>query len=160
VGEKNMITYVDDIVLHSPEFNEHLAMLDFVLYKLTSANFTINASKFQFSRPEIKFLGYIICDRTSRPDPQRIEAILSYPPPRKQKQLRKFLGICNFHQQFIVNYSQYVAPLLTLLRKGSKLSCSSTMKRAFKEMREKFACSIYLVQPDNPQDYIININGG
>jgi hypothetical protein len=154
--EKNVITYVDDIVLHSSGFDDHLATLESVLCKLTSAGFTINASKCHFCRPEIKFLGYIICDRTLRPDPRRIQAILSYPPPKNQKQLRKFLGICNFHHQFIVNYSQYIAPLLTLLRKGSKWSWSSEMQKAFEELREKFAHSIYLVQPDDSQDYIIN----
>jgi len=79
LGDKNnTITYVDDIVLHSPEFDDHLATLDSVLHKFTSAGFTINATKCHFYRPEIKFLGYIISDCTSRPDPRRIEAILSY----------------------------------------------------------------------------------
>jgi hypothetical protein len=154
--EKNVITYVDDIVLHSPGFDDHLATVDSVLHKLTSAGFSINASKCYFCRPEIKFLVYIFCDRTLRPDPRRIEAILSYPPPKNQKLLRKFLGNCNLHHQCIVNNSQYVAPLLTLLRKGSKWSWSSKMQRAFEEQREKFAHSIYLVQPDDTQDYIIN----
>jgi hypothetical protein len=87
--EKNVITYVDDIVIHSPGFDDHLATLDSVLHKLF-AGFTINANKCHFCRPEIKFLGYIICDRTLRPDPRRIEAIHSYPPPKNQKQFRKF----------------------------------------------------------------------
>ena len=52
--EKNVITYVDDIVLHSPGFDDHLATLDSVLHKLTSAGFNINASKCHFCRPEIK----------------------------------------------------------------------------------------------------------
>jgi hypothetical protein len=43
--EKNVITCVDDIVLHSLGFNDHLAMLDSVLHKLTSAGSTINSSK-------------------------------------------------------------------------------------------------------------------
>jgi len=153
--KKNVITYVDDIVIHSPGFDDHLATLDSVLHK-RFAGFTINASKCHFCRPEIKFLGYIICDRTLRPDPRRIEAIHSYPPPKNQKQFRKFLGMCNFHHQIIVNYSQYIAPLLTLLRKRSKWSWSSTMQRAFEELRKKFVDSIYLVQPDDSQDYIIN----
>jgi hypothetical protein len=71
-----MITYEDDIVLHSLGFDDHLATLDSVLLKLTCAGFTINASKRHFCRPKIKFLGYIICDRTLRPDPRRIEAVL------------------------------------------------------------------------------------
>jgi len=41
-----------------------------------------------------------------------------------------------------------------LLRKGSKWIWSSTMQRAFEELREKFAPSIYLVQSDDAQDYI------
>jgi hypothetical protein len=154
--EKNVITYVDDILIHSSEFSAHLATLDSVLNKLTSAGFTINASKCHFCRREIKFLGYIISESTLRPDPQRIEAILSYPTPRNQKQLRQFLGVCNFHHQFIVNYAEYASPLLTLLRKGSKWSWPPEMHKAFEELRAKFAHSIYLVQPDDSQDYTIN----
>ena len=127
-NETNMITYEDHIVPHSLAFDDHLATLDSVIHKLTFAGFTINASNCHLCKPEIKFLGYIICDRTLHLDQWRIEAILSYPPPKNQKELRKFLGICNFHHQFIVNYSQYLAPLLTLLRKGSKWSWSSTMQ--------------------------------
>jgi hypothetical protein len=67
-----MIMYVDDIVLHRPGFEDHLATLDSVRHKLTSAGITINASKCHFCRPEIKSLRYIICDRTLRPDPHTI----------------------------------------------------------------------------------------
>jgi len=51
-----------------------------------------------------------------------------------------------------VIYSLYVAPVLTVLRKGSKWSWSSTMQRLFEEMREKFVYIIHLVQPDNTLD--------
>ena len=44
-GKKTVITCVDEIVLHSPGFNDHFASLDSVLHKLTSAGFTINVSK-------------------------------------------------------------------------------------------------------------------
>jgi hypothetical protein len=98
----------------------------------------------------------VICNRTLKPDPQRIEAILNYPPPRNQKQLRKFLGVCNFHQQFIVSYAEYVAPLLSLLRKGNKWIWTSTFQSTFECLREKFANSAHLVQPDDSRDYIIN----
>jgi hypothetical protein len=50
-------------------------------------------------------------------DPERIAAILNYPAPRNQKQLRQLLGICNYHHRFITNYADYVAPLLGLLKK-------------------------------------------
>jgi len=89
-----------------------------VLDKLTSAGFTVNAAECQFCKPEIKFLGHIISDEGVKADRERSEAILRYPVPKIQRQLRKFLGICNFHQHFILNYSSYGEPLLILLRKG------------------------------------------
>jgi hypothetical protein len=72
--EKNVITYVDNIFLYSPGFEDHLATLDSILHKFTSKGFAINASKYpfcrpqirsnslvnvRFCRPEIKFLSYI-----------------------------------------------------------------------------------------------------
>jgi hypothetical protein len=76
--------------------------------------------------------------------------------PKNQKQLRKFLGVCNFHQQFIVNYASYIEPLLVLLRKGNKWSWPATLQNAFETLRAKFAESIHLVHPDGKKGYIIN----
>jgi hypothetical protein len=152
----HVVMYVDDLLIHSSNFTDHLCHLDRVLSRLTAAGFTINAAKCQFCKPEIKFLGHIISDKTVRPDNEKIEAILRYPVPKNQKQLRKFLGVCNFHQQFIVNYASYVEPLLVLLRKGIKWSWTAALQRAFETLRSKFAESIHLVHPDEEKDWIIN----
>jgi len=56
----NLVMYVDNLLIHSSTFAEHLHHIDLVLDKLTSAGFTVNAAKCQFCKPEIKFLGHII----------------------------------------------------------------------------------------------------
>jgi hypothetical protein len=91
-----------------------------VLGKLTTAGFTINIDKCEFCKQEIKFLSHVISDKQVKVDPERITAILNYPAPRNQKQLRQFLGSCNYHHRFIINYADYVAPLLGLFKKGTK----------------------------------------
>jgi hypothetical protein len=120
VLNNNLVMYVNDLLIHSLIFTEHLHHIDLVLDKLASAGFTVNAAKCQFCKPEIKFLGHIISDDGVKAVCGRNEAILTYPVPKNQRQLRKFLGMCNFHQQFILNYSLYVEPLLILLCKGNK----------------------------------------
>ena len=60
VVNDHVITYVDDLLNHSSSFYDHLEHLDWVLHKLTTAGFTVNASKGKFSKPEIKFLGHIM----------------------------------------------------------------------------------------------------
>jgi hypothetical protein len=148
--------YVDDLLVHSSTFADHLIHLDTVLRKLTAAGFTINATKCQFCKSEIKFLGHIVSDRTVKPDKERIEAILKYPAPKNQRQLRKFLGVCNFHQQFIIRYAFYIEPLLMLLRKGHKWKWTADLQIAFETLRSKFAESIFLMHPDESKEWIIN----
>jgi hypothetical protein len=150
--------YVDDILIFSRSFDEHIDHLDTVLNKLTSAGFTVNAQKCGFCKSEIKFLGHVVSREKLMPNPQRIEAILNYPAPKNQKQLRRFLGVCGFHQRFIINHASYVAPLLVLLQKQSKWKCSEEMQSAFETLREKFANSIHLIHPDDNLPYTIYTN--
>jgi len=100
--------------------------------------------------------GHITSDEGVKADRERTEAILRYPVPNNQRQLRKFLGICNFHQQFIVNYSSYVEPSLILLRKGNKWRWTDALQQAFETLRAKFAHSIQLIHPDEKKSWIIN----
>jgi hypothetical protein len=98
--EEFVVHYIDDLLIHSKTFEDHLKHLDLVLGKLTRAGFTLNASKCKFCCNEIKFLGHRIDKLGVSADPDRIAAILSYPVPRNSKQLRQFLGTCNFHSRF------------------------------------------------------------
>jgi len=49
--------YVDDILIFSRSFDQHMDHIDTVLNTLTSAGFTINARKCIFCKPEKKFLS-------------------------------------------------------------------------------------------------------
>jgi hypothetical protein len=150
LGEGNetfVLAYVDDILVYSKTFTEHVRHLDIVVKKLTQAGFTLNADKCKFCIKEIKFLGHVISQAGVAADPTRINAILNYPRPRNQKQLRQFLGTCNFHNRFILKYSEYVAPLLSLLKKGTKWTWTPEKEQAFRVLRNQFANSIQLAHP-------------
>jgi hypothetical protein len=91
------IRYVDDLVVFSRNFQEHMRHLDTILERLTRAGFTMNASKCKFCQTKISFLGHEISQTGVSADPQRMAAILNYPMPRNQRELRQFLGTCDFH---------------------------------------------------------------
>jgi hypothetical protein len=145
---------VDDILIYSKSYEEHLAHVDSVLSKLTRAGFTINIEKCKFCKVEVKFLGHRININGVSADPERIEAILRYPAPRNSKQLRQFLGVCNFHSRFIIGCAEYASPLYTLLKQGTKWNWD-TEKQAFLKLREKFANSIQLIHPNHDKAYDI-----
>jgi transposase InsO family protein len=153
--ESFIVFYVDDLLLFSPTFEEHLRHIDIVIGKLTKAGFTINAAKCRFCQTEVKFLGHKINQTGVSADPDRVTAIQKYPVPRNAKQLRQFLGTCNFHNRFIVGYANYVAPLLPLLKQGTKWMWTSEKQAAFEKLRECFAGSIHLVHPSQDLPYAI-----
>jgi hypothetical protein len=152
----NVVMYLEDLLIHSSTFSEHPEHTDAVVHKLPTAGFSVNAPKCQFCKPEIKFLGHVISDKTVRPAKERTEAILRCPAPKNQTQLRKFLGVCKFHQQFIVNYASYVEPLFVQLRTGNRWSWTAELHRAFETQRSKFAYSTYLAHPDEEKSWTIN----
>lgn len=154
-SEEFVVFYVDDLLVFSRSFEDHLKHLNIVIGKLTEAGFTINAAKCRFCQTEVTFLGHIISQTGVSADPERVAAILKYPAPRNQKHLRQFLGTCNFHNRFIINYAGYVGALLPLLKKGSKWKWTTEMQCAFEELRARFAHTIHLVHPNNDLPYAV-----
>ena len=150
------LAYVDDIIVHFATFELHLKHSDTVVGRLTRAGFSVNAGKCNFCKTEISFLGHVMRQGVVSPDPRRIEAI--HPATRNQRQLRQFLGTANYHNRFVLNYADDVGLLLPLHKKGSKWHWSSDSQKAFVKLREKFANSNHLVQPEETLLYTINID--
>ena len=154
--ESFVLAYVDDILVYSKTFEEHLEHLNIVVKKLTESGFTLNATKCRFCSTEVKFLGHTISQAGVTADSSRIEAILNYPAPKNQKQLRQFLGTCNFHNRFIIKYSDYVAPLLKLLKKGTRWAWTADQAIAFQNLRNSFAHSLQLSHPKEELPYEVH----
>jgi hypothetical protein len=137
------VFYVDDIQLHSRTFEEHFIHFDTVIGIFTKAGFTLNAAKCHFCLEAVKLLGRCIDQTGVSADPDLIEVILHYPAPRNCKQLRQFLGTCNFHRHFIVGYADYITALLALLRQGTKWKWTDEKQEAFLKLRDNFARRIH-----------------
>jgi hypothetical protein len=66
-----VLSYVDDITVHSKNFDDHLKHLRTVFEKLTNAGFTINASKCKFCRPQMTFMEHVTVSGGVTPDPKQ-----------------------------------------------------------------------------------------
>ena len=80
---------MDDIIVVTKAFKEHLKWLEAVLDKITQANLTVNPEKCEFCRSEVKYLGYVLNRDGLSVHPEKTEPILSYPAPKNIKQLRR-----------------------------------------------------------------------
>ncbi|KAI4881115.1 hypothetical protein NFI96_026358, partial [Prochilodus magdalenae] len=78
--------YLDDIVIASPTFEQHLLDLREVFLRLEKAGLTLKPGKCQFCRKELKFLGYKVSPDGILPDSDKIDAVLKFPVPTDVKQ--------------------------------------------------------------------------
>ena len=85
--------YVDDILIASRTFEEHLEHIEYVLNKLYQGGLTVNWEKSSFLQKEIHFLGFIITPEGIQANPDKVESIMKFPEPTNIKQLQSFLGL-------------------------------------------------------------------
>ena len=93
--------YLDGIIIGGRNFREHYNLLKDVLQRLREAGLTIKSSKVTLCRKKLLFLGHQVSDKGIEPDSAKVEVIRQWPCPTNTKELRAFLGLCNYYGDFI-----------------------------------------------------------
>ena len=93
--------YLDDIIVFSDTWEEHMRHIRQVFERISDANLTIKRSKCTFSSAFVDYLGHTIGLNSVQPLKAKVDAILSFPRPQDSKQLRQFLGIANYYRRYI-----------------------------------------------------------
>ena len=115
---EHCLTYLDNIIVFSSTFEEHLTRLSNVFIALRKAGLKLKPSKCFFVQKEVHYLGYVVSVAVVSADPAKVEVVSSYPVPTDVKQLRQFLSLANYYWRFVPAYSTIVEPLHKLLRKA------------------------------------------
>ena len=87
--EPHAFSYLDDIVIVSDTFEEHMKWLEQVLTRIKDAGLTINREKSEFCRNEVKFLGVLVNRDDFKPNPDKIAPILEYPALKNLKEIEE-----------------------------------------------------------------------
>ena len=146
--EPHAFAYLDDIIITSRTFKEHLEVLGKVFRKLREARLQINREKSRFVCSELKYLGHVVNHEGLQADPEKVEPIVNFPTPRNLRQLRRFLGLCSWYRRFIPKFATITEPLIQLLRKGVKWEWGKDQQAAMKELKAKLTCTPILACPD------------
>lgn len=148
--------YVDDFLIASETFEEHLATLELVASKLSEAELSISRKKSKFCMRKLRFLGMIISERGIEVDESKIEAINNIKRPEQLKQLQSFLGMTGFFRRFIDQYAHIAAPLSEMTKGQNKtLVWNEDANEAFEKLKTAMKSAPILATPQYDQPFVL-----
>jgi len=77
------LCYLDDLIIFSKTFDDHIKRLQAVFDRLRAADLKLKPSKCVIFARQVTFLGSVISDQGVAPDPEKIEAVATWPTPKK-----------------------------------------------------------------------------
>ena len=91
--------YIDDLlIITRGTLDDHLSKVETVLARLREAGLKVNAAKSFFCTHEIEYLGYILTREGIKPQPKKVQAILTLMLPSNVKELRYFLEMVQYYR--------------------------------------------------------------
>ena len=142
-----VVFYLDDILICSQTYKEHLEHIEIVLKRLTQANLKLDPKKCEFAASRIKFLGYDITFDTIKIPQAKSEALRSIQTPTKKKDLLSFLAAFSYYRKFIKDFASIAEPLYALIRKDTKFIWKDAHENAINALKDALAASVELYIP-------------
>ena len=152
------LAYIDDVIIYSKTFDEHISHLNDICRILKDARFRLNPEKCEIARTQTDYLGHQIANGEIRPSPHNIHGLLNTKLPQTPDEACKFVKAAEYYRKFIPNFSQIAEPLRKFVpttrteqKKGQKTSITLTQEevQAFEELKRFLTTDLVLRLPNN-----------
>lgn len=141
------LVYINDIVVYSASYENHIEHLDAVLAAIKSASITLSPAKCHLFYSSILLLGHKVSRLGLSTHEAKVQAITGLTCPTQISQLQGFLGMVVYFSAFIPFYAGICAPLFQLLRKDAKWEWGPVQKHAFQAAKKSLAEAPLLGHP-------------
>ena len=153
---KICLVYLDDIIIFSRSFEEHVENLKEVFERLKEANLKLSPKKCHFFKKQVKFLGHIVSENGVSTDPSKIQAVKDWPVPKNVKEVRSFVGLTSYYRKFISNYADKARPLHKITEKNQKFVWTESCQQSFEELKSALITAPVLAYPSRYDLFILD----
>ena len=155
-----VFVYIDDIIIFSKSFSEHLSHLSSVLEMLREANLKASVEKCHLFLKEIKILGRIVSNEGIKCDPALIESMVNFPIPKKPKDVKRFLALCGYYRHHINGFGPLTEPLAAIARedfewKDNTWESNPEFNNTFLKLKNLMSNAPILAYPDLSKSFYL-----
>ena len=150
-----MFVYIDDLVIFSKSFDEHINDIIKVFTIIRDNGLKVNFNKCYFFKQKVELLGHTISTLGISPIDAKVEVISNWLALKNVKQLQLFLGAIGYYRKFIHNYSSIAKPLYKLLKKGISFEWTPAKEESFQSLMDKLLFEPILQMPYFDNSFLI-----
>ena len=132
----NVIAYVDDVIIYSSSYEDHLVHLHNLFERFNTYQLIINFKKSHFFQTEVTYLGFLINSRGYRPSQLVIPKFDKLEPPIDKEGVQRFLGIINYYREHMPNMSEFGSHLYGLVKKYVKFRWTEEHQKEFEVLKK------------------------
>src|SRR5260370_2045310 len=141
------LVYINDIMVYSQSYEEHLMHLDQVLQAVKEAQIMLSPKKCHFAYTSILLLGQKVSHLGLSTHAEKVKAITELATPINVRTLQSFLGMAIYFSHYILGYASLAPPLFELLRKKAKWEWGKDQETAFCNVQKALASALVLGHP-------------
>ena len=101
----SVTTYLDDLLLHSANLQEHIQHLDTLFQHMSNAGLTFRGSKCHIGLSSITYLRHNLSAIGMSPEPEKVSAVCNWPTPSEPDNLRSFLGLASYYRCYVHKFA-------------------------------------------------------
>lgn len=149
--------FMDDLILGTQTWEEHLTLLRDVLARLKQANLTARPTKCEIAQFSLDFLGHKLSHGTMSPSEAKIAQLKDTSQPLTKTQVRSFLGLANYYRKFVPDFSAIACPLTDLTRKNmpTKVVWTDACQNAFDTLKSRLTSDLVVKLPDLTKPFLL-----
>ena len=144
---KMCFVFIDDILVYSQTFEEHLECLQTVFTRLREAGLRLKPKKCALLQEEITFLGHVVSPAGIQPDPEKTDKVKHYPQPTDATKVRQFLGLASYYRRFVAGFAKIARPLNQLTRKDAAFEWAPECEDSFMKLKQALCSAPVLAYP-------------
>lgn len=154
------IVYIDDIIVYSRSFDDHLQHLATVLDNIINAGLTISVSKSHLFKHSFEALGHTISEDGIGMLRRNVDAVLKQPIPTTLKALERFVGLAAYYRHFIHNFALIALPLFSIIKAKppGRLKLSDELVACVTYLKQLLSEAPILRHPDYNSPWLLYVD--
>ena len=127
-----------------------------VLFRVRAANLKLNPKTCELFRRKVRFLVHVVCAEGVTTDPDKVEAVKTWPAPRNAKEVRRFVGLCTYYRRLVRSFSDVARPLHELTEKGQSFEWTKACEESFQQLKDALVSAPVLTYPRTTEPLLLD----